>query len=165
MENEPARPTETEWDDTVPKDTWRNYNATGRLPVLLAGVTFCSLFFPFMGTQWGLPVATLTAYSMLVFSLAFRDKNCSLRKPQVKEQIPKFLLVHIPFLLGVYWIELEWLKQKSNMPDWLTARGRKGSFYEWILIALLCLIAWRQEHWMRLTIKSRLTQHDRDQLE
>jgi hypothetical protein len=78
---------------------------------------------------------------------------------------PKFLLVHIPFLLAVYWIETEWLKQKSNMPFWVTARGRKGSFYEWILIALICFIAWRQEHWMRLTIKSRLTQHDRGELE
>jgi hypothetical protein len=165
MENEQVKPKEAEWEDTVPKDTWQNYSASGRLAPLLAGITFGALFFPFMGTQWGLSAATLTAYSVLVFSLAFRDKNCSLRRPQVQEQIPKFLLAHIPFLLAVYWIEMEWLKQKSNMPFWLTARGRKGSFYEWILIALICFIAWRQEHWMRLTIKSRLARHDRGELE
>jgi hypothetical protein len=33
------------------------------------------------------------------------------------------------------------------------------------LIALICFIAWRQEHWMRLTIKSRLARHDRGELE
>jgi hypothetical protein len=165
MEDELTKPREAEWNDTVPKDTWRNYSATGRLAVVLAGVTFCALFFPFTGTQWGLPVATLISYSVLVFALAFRDKNCSLRKPQVRELIPQFLLMHLPFLSVVYWIEAEWLNQKSNMAYWLTARGRKGSLYEWILIALLCLIAWWQQHWMRAIVKSRLNERGHEQLQ
>jgi hypothetical protein len=45
MENQRLETEEAEWDDTVPKDTWRNYAATGRLAVILAGVTFCALFF------------------------------------------------------------------------------------------------------------------------
>jgi uncharacterized membrane protein (UPF0136 family) len=165
MENEQIKPQGAEWDDTVPKDTWRNYSASGRLAALLAGVTFGALFFPFMGTQWGLLVATLVSYSVLVFALVFRDKNCSLRKPQVRELIPQFLLVHSPFLLVVYWIEAEWLSQKSSMPYWLTVRGRKGSLYEWALTALLCLIAWRQQHWMRAIAKNRLTECRHEKLE
>ena len=156
MERESVEPTQQEWDDAVPKDTWRNYSATGRLAVLLAGVTFCALFFPFMKMQWGLPVATLAAYSVLVFGLAFRDKNCSLRRPQVQEHLPKFLLLHMPFLLLVYSVEALWLNFGSRMPNWLTVRGRKGSLYEWILIALLCLIAWGQEHWMRVIVRRSL---------
>jgi hypothetical protein len=156
MENRPVEPTEAEWDDKTPKDTWRNYSATGRLAVVLAGVTFCAFFFPFMGTQWGLPVATLAAYSVLVFALAFRDKNCSLRRPQVQGQLTKFAFMHAPFLALVYGIESEWLNMSSRMPSWLTARGRKGSLYEWILIASLCLVAWGQEHWMRAIVKRNL---------
>jgi hypothetical protein len=151
MENEPLE--QEEWDDTVPKDTWRNYSATGRLSVVFAGVTFCALFFPFQETPWGLQVATLTAYSVLVFSLAFRDKNCSLDRPQVQQQLAKFVWMHGPFLLLVYVIEAEWLNLASRMPEWLIVRGRKGSFYEWILIAILCLLAWREEHWMRAMVK------------
>ncbi|MGA9060594.1 MAG: hypothetical protein WB341_02910 [Terracidiphilus sp.] len=145
-----------EWDDSVPKDTWRNYSATGRLAILFSGVTFCVLFFPSMGTQWGIPVATLAAYSVLVFSLAFRDRNCSLHKPQVREKLPIFALMHVPFLMLVYGVEAEWVTMASHMPDWLTVRGRRGSFYEWILIAALCLIAWLQEHWMRAMIRRSL---------
>src|SRR5579863_3500970 len=76
---------DTTWDDSTPKDTWGNYSATGRLAAVLAGVTFCALFFPFMYRPWGLPVATLSAYTVLVFSLAFRDENCSLDRSQVQE--------------------------------------------------------------------------------
>jgi hypothetical protein len=160
LQNEPVKSTEAGWNDSTPKDTWRNYGATGRLAVVLAGVTFGALFFPFTGTQWGLPVAALAAYSVLVFSLVFRDKNCSLRKPQVRDQLPKFALMHAPFLLLVYDIEGEWLNMASRMPSWLTVRSRKGSFYEWILIASLCLIAWGQQHWMRAIVKSNLDTPD-----
>lgn len=165
MENEPAESTEAEWDDKAPKDTWGNYSATGRLSVVLGGVTFCALFFPFNETPWGLPVATLTAYTVFVFALAFRDRNCSLRKPQVQNQLPKFALMYVPFLLLVYGAEAEWLRLAPRMPSGLTMRGRKGSFYEWILIALLCLAAWWQEHWMRTIIKRRLIESGRERLE
>jgi hypothetical protein len=43
------------------------------------------------------------------------------------------------------------------MPEWLTVRGRKGSFYEWILIASLCVLAWWQVHWMRTVEKRNLS--------
>ena len=100
MENQPAKSTDANWDDTVPKDTWRNYAATGRLAVVLAGVTFGCFFFPFADTNWGLPIATLAAYSVLVFAMAFRDRNCALRNPQVRELLPQFLLMHVPFSPG-----------------------------------------------------------------
>jgi len=144
---------DTTWDDSTPNDTWGNYSATGRLGVVLAGVTFCILFFPFMHRPWGLPVATLCAYTVLVFSLAFRDENCSLDRTQVQEKLPLFAAMHLPFLLAVYGIVLEWTHLASDMPNWLTVRGRRGSLYEWILIAILCLVAWRQEHWMRVIVK------------
>ena len=156
METESTKPVEATWDDSRPKDTWGNYGATGRLAVVLAGVTFGALFFPFIGTQWGLPVATLAAYSVLVFSLTFRDKNCSLRRPEVRDQLPKFAFMHLPFLLLVYGIEVGWLNVASSMPEWLTVRGRKGSFYDWILIASICLLAWGQEHWVRTIVRSNL---------
>jgi hypothetical protein len=157
MDRESVASTQEEWDDVVPKDTWRNYSATGRLAILSAGVTFCALFFPFIEARWALPVATLAAYSVLVFGLAFRDKNCSIRKPLVQEQLPRFLLMHVPFLLIVYSFEVLWLNLVSMMPRWLTVRGRKGSVYEWILIAFLCAIAWGQEHWMRVIVRRSLS--------
>jgi hypothetical protein len=149
---------DTSWDDTTPKDTWNNYSATGRLAVVLAGVTFCVLFFPFMSRPWGLPVATLAGYSVLVFSWALRDENCSLGRIEVQELLPRFVLLHIPFLLVVCGIEMEWLRQRSNMPDWLIVEGRKGSLYMWILTALLCVIAWQQARWMRTMVKRKLTE-------
>jgi hypothetical protein len=86
----PSDGEQKEWNDTAPKDTWQNYAATGRLAPVLAGVVFCAMFFPTMGTQWGLPVATLASYSVLVYALTFRDKNCSLHRPQVQELLPRF---------------------------------------------------------------------------
>jgi hypothetical protein len=114
-EKDQAEPSEALWDDRQPKDTWRNYSSTGRLAILLAGATFLLLFIPFEARPWGLTVATLAAYSVLVFSLAFRDKNCSLRRPQVQEQFGKFALMHGPFLLLVYAIEAGWLKLASHI--------------------------------------------------
>src|SRR5579863_8933659 len=129
FEQSPSQPggEPDEWDDSKPKDTWSNYSATGRLAVVFAGITFGVLFFPSMGTRWGLPVATLAAYSVFVFSLAFRDKNCSLHRPQVQELLPRFLVMHMPFLLLVYLVVVEWLRLESQMPYWLIERGRKGS--------------------------------------
>lgn len=162
MNDEPSSATEAGWNDEAPKDTWRNYPATGRLSVVLAAVTFCALFFPNMDKPWGLPVAIVAAYSVLVFSLAFRDKNCSLRRPQVRKLLPQFLLMHVPFLLLIYWIATLWIRLAPDMPDWLTVRGRKGSLYDWILTALLCLIAWAQEHWMRAIIKRSVVSNNRE---
>jgi hypothetical protein len=156
LPNDEEKAEDKSWDESTPKDTWRNYSASGRLAPLLAGVTFCAIFFPFMGTIWGLPVATLAAYSVLVSALAFRDKNCSLHRPQVQEKLPFFAAVHVPILAIVYGIVVEWGSLASHMPDWMTARGRKGSFYDWMLIAALGLLAWRQEHWMRATVKRSL---------
>ena len=156
VENERLEPVKSEWDDTTPKDTWSNYGATGRLAVLLAGVTFGAIFFPFEDTRWGLSIATLASYSVLVFGMAFRDENCSIGRTEVQEQLGKFLLMHVPFLLLVYAVEAEWLKLKLGMPFWLIQRGRKGSFYDWFLIASLCLIAWGQVHWMRMMVKRKL---------
>ena len=155
MENETTNSQEAEWDDTAPKDTWRNYSATGRFAIIVAGITFVALFLPFHGKPWGLPVATLAAYSGFVFSMAFRDKNCSLRKPLVQRQIPKFLLLHVPFLILVYMAEAKWINLTQGMPDWLTTPSRRGSLYEWILIVLLGLIAWWEVHWMRAIVKRR----------
>lgn len=118
-------------------------------------------FLSFRETQWGLPVATLASYSVLVFGMAFRDENCNIGRSQVQEQLGKFLLIHVPFLLLVYAFEAEWLKLKPGMPYWLIQRGRKGSLYEWILIALLCLIAWGQVHWMRMMVKRRVLSESR----
>ena len=161
MNDEPADLGNAEWDDSLPKDNWHNFSATGRLAVLMAGATFFALFFPTMGTQWGLPIATLTAYTVLVFALAFRDKNCSLRRPQVRGQLPKFVFMHAPFLLLIYWIEAEWLNLASQIPGWLNTRGSRGSLYEYILIASLFLIAWGQVKWMRTIVKRSLDTEQR----
>ena len=83
----------------------------------------------------------------------------------MKEQLPKFALMHMPFLLMVYAIEIEWKNVALSMPSWLTVRGRKGSFYEWILIALLCFIGWAQQKWMRSVVKRRLTERGHERLE
>jgi len=73
--------------------------------------------------------------------------------------------MHVPFLLIVYWIELEWLNEKSRMPHWLTEQGRRGSLYEWILIALLGLLAAWQVLWMRSIVKSKLVEGGHGRLE
>ncbi len=156
LPNDEEEAEDQSWDESTPKDTWRNYSASGRLAPLLAGIAFGTIFFPFMATSWGLQVATVAAYSVLVFALAFRDKNCSLHRSQVKERLPFFAAVHLPILAIVYGIVAEWGSLASRMPDWMTVRGRKGSFYDGILIAVLCLLAWRQEHWMRATVKRSL---------
>lgn len=158
--NNEKEPADTTWDESAPKDTWSNYSASGRLAPLLAGVTFCSLFFPFMHKPWGLAVATLAGYRMMVFALAFRDKNCSLRRPQVRDKLPLFAVMHLPVLAIVYGILAEWMHFASSMPDWLTVRGRKGSLYDWLLTAVLCLLAWGQEHWMRVVVKRSVTGSD-----
>jgi hypothetical protein len=154
--NDAVEPVQDEWDDSVPRDTWRNYAATGRLAGVYAAVAFMAIFFPSMGTKWGLPVATVVSYSVLAFALAFRDKNCSLSKPLVQDQVPKFLLIHLPFLLVVFAIEMVWSNEMSRMPSWLVARGRKGSLYDWMLLVLLYLIASRQARWMRAIIRARI---------
>lgn len=156
MENGPVASKEAEWDDTRPKDTWRNYSASGRLAGLLAVITFFVVFLPNSDSRWGLPVAILSAYSVLVFSYAFRDRNCSLSRPQVQEQLPKFALMHVPFLLLVYAVETEWMNAQSRVPHWLTVRGRKGSLYDMILGAILFLLAWWQVRWMRAIVKRSL---------
>lgn len=162
MENKTVKPAEAEWESAPPRDTWRNYSATGRLAALLAVVTFCALFMSFEDANQGLIVATLSAYSVFAFGAAFRDKNCSLRRPQVRGHLVKFAFMHVPFLLLVYAIESEWLDLTAQMPHWLVARGRKGSLYEYILAVSIGLIAWWQANWMRAIVKRSICLHKPD---
>ena len=60
------------------------------------------VFIPFMDRPWAPYAAALTGYSVLVFSMAFRDAECSLRKPEVRQKLPGFLLLHLPLLAAVY---------------------------------------------------------------
>lgn len=67
MESEPANSTEPEWNDKAPKDTWRNYFATGRLAIILAGVTFCVLLFSFQQNSLGIFHRDLTCIFRVCF--------------------------------------------------------------------------------------------------
>ena len=118
------------------------------------------VFIPFMDRPWALYAAAITGYSVLVFSMAFRDTECSLRKPEVRRKLPGYLVLHLLFLAVVYGIQSHSIRLAPQLPRLMTLEGRKSSLFEWIVTFALVMLAWGQEHWMRLIIKSRLAEHD-----
>jgi hypothetical protein len=119
------------------------------------------VFFPFIDRSW-FPYATaLTGYSVLVFSLVFRDAECSLRKPEVRRKLPGILLLHTPFLASVYVIVMFSIRFAPQLPRFMTQSGRKGSLFDWAVTFALVMLAWAQELWMRKIIRSGLGDGDR----
>ncbi len=111
------------------------------------------VFIPFMGRPWAPFAASLTGYSVLVFGLAFRDAECSLRKPQVRRRLPVFLLLHMLSLAAVYCVVIFSIRLNSQLPTFMTKSGLKGSLFEWIVTFALVMLAWAQEHWMRVVMR------------
>lgn len=111
------------------------------------------VFIPFTDRPWAPYAAALTGYSVLVFGLAFRDAECSLRKPEVRKNLPGFLLMHLLFLAVVYAIQTYSIRLAPQLPRIMTQAGRKGSLFDWIVTFALVLLAWQQEHWMRRIIR------------
>jgi hypothetical protein len=118
------------------------------------------VFIPFSDRPWAPSAAALTGYSVFVFSMAFRDAECSLRKPEVRQKLPGFLLLHLLSLAVVYAIVNYSISLTAQLPAFVTRAGRKGSLFDWIVTFALLLLAWGQEHWMRGTIRRGLNYSD-----
>jgi polyferredoxin len=120
---------------------------------LLQAFVAVIVFIPFMDRPWAPYAAALTAYTVLVFGMAFRDAECSLRKPEVRNKLPGFLLLHMLFLAVVYAIVNYSIRLTTQLPAFMARAGRKGSLFDWIVTFALVLLAWQQEHWMRRIIR------------
>jgi hypothetical protein len=118
------------------------------------------VFIPFTDRSWVPYAAALAGYSVLVFSMAFRDAECSLRKPEVRQKLPGFLLLHLLSLAVVYAIVNYSIRLTEQLPTFMTRSGHKGSLFDWIVTFALLLLAWGQEHWMRWTIRRSLNNSD-----
>ena len=138
------------------KDAKADDSTAIRLALIQAFVAVI-VFIPFMDRPWAPYAAALTGYSVLVFSMAFRDAECSLRKPEVRQKLPGFLQLHISFLAAVYVIETCSIRLAPQLPRFVTQAGRKGSLIEWIVTFALAMLAWAQEHWMRKIIRRSLS--------
>jgi polyferredoxin len=119
------------------------------------------VFIPFMDRPWAPYAAVLTGYTVLVFGMAFRDAECSLRKPEVRKKLPGFLLLHLLSLAVVYATVNYSISLTVQLPGFMTRAGRKGSLFDWIVTFALLMLAWGQEHWMRKIIRRGLIDGDR----
>jgi hypothetical protein len=117
-------------------------------------------FILFMDRPWVPYAAALTCYSVLVFSLVFRDSKCSLRKPEVRGKVPALLLIHIPFVAAVYFTVGFSIRIAPQLPRLVTQAGRKGSLFDWVVTVALMMLAWGQERWMRKIISRGLSEGD-----
>ena len=120
------------------------------------------IFIPFADRSWCPFAAAITGYSVLVFSLAFRDRECSLRKPEVRQRLPEFLLLHVPFIAAVYLIVTLSIHFAHQLPRFLVQAGGKGSLLDWTVTFALAMLAWAQEHWMRAAIRRNRPLHQED---
>jgi hypothetical protein len=118
------------------------------------------VLFPFIDRSWFPYAVALSGYTVLVFSLVFRDAECSLRKPEVRRKLPGILLLHIPFLASVYVTVMFSIRFAPQLPRFMTQSGRKGSLFDWAVTLALVLLAWAQEYWMRGIIRSGMSEHD-----
>lgn len=141
----------------VPTKSAKAEDANAIQVALLQAFVAVIVFIPFMDRPWAPNAAALTGYSVLVFGMAFRDAECSLRKPEVRKKLPGFLLMHLLFLAVVYAIQTYSIHLAPQLPRIMTHEGRKGSFFEWIVTFALVMLAWGQEHWMREIIRRGLS--------
>lgn len=102
--------------------------------VLVLLLAFGSLFlFLFLGDRpYGIQWATIVSYSGIIFIWTlFRTKGVrtkhSLSAPYVLEELPRLLVIHLAYLLVVFFLETKALDVRSSMSRWwLTSLGRKG---------------------------------------
>ena len=111
------------------------------------------VFLPFADRPWCPSAVALTSYSVFVFSMTFRDAECSLRKPEVRQKLPGFLLLHLLSLTVVFATVNYSISLTTQLPVFMTQVGRKGSLFDWIVTFALVMLGWAQEHWMRKIIR------------
>jgi hypothetical protein len=105
-------------------------------------------------SSWIAPQAAgLTCYTVYVFGMVFRDAECSLRRSQVRQKLPFFLLLHIAFLAAVYSTVSFSIRLAPELPRVMTNEGRKGSLFQWIVTFSLLFLGSAEEHWMRTIIR------------
>lgn len=102
--------------------------------VLILALAFGSLaVFIWLGDQlYGMQCATLISYSGAIFILTFfRTKGVSTRHsfaaPYVREQLPRLLIIHFVYVVGIFFLETWALAIRPSMSSWwLTGQGRKN---------------------------------------
>jgi len=127
-----------------------------QLPLLGAAVAFLILFFPFMDRPWSLPAAILASYSIFVLSLAFGDAKDYLDRAEVRQQVQRLLSIHMFILLIALVIVLGWKRAQPLLPQGLTHRYQKGSFWDLGLELIFAIAGVWQGYWMRGIIQRTL---------
>lgn len=114
-------------EDTVEKDSTDKVTVAEALGVYLLllfvfAVTICA-FIALDKHPYGIQIATLTGYSGAVFVYTFfrtRGVNTkySLLEPYVQQQLPRLLLIHCIYLLGIFFLETVALSFRPSMSNW-----------------------------------------------
>jgi hypothetical protein len=128
-------------------------NRRGSWAPAAAGLVFAVIFFPLMSHSWALYPAVLASYSVFIFGMTFWDGGFSIDKDEVNRELSKLLKIHIYFLVLVAGIVAIWLWLQPEVPDWVTAQGRKGSAWEWVLTFTLLAVAFWQGSVMGKVVK------------
>jgi hypothetical protein len=92
----------------------------------VAAILFLGLFVPFLPQSWHVQAATLSAYSVLMIGLTFRNSDYSLGDIPVQRKLPLLLSMHSFFLAVIYSCESYALALQPHLPEYWNHFGRRS---------------------------------------
>jgi hypothetical protein len=135
----------------------------GRWAHVIAGLSFCLLYFPFQNHSWSWLVAITLTYIVFMFcctcGLAFQDSDDFFGNLQVSGFMAMLLMRQVFVLLLIILGAYLWLRLKTILPAWATHEG-KVPLWDYCGLMLFYWAAVQEAKWMSKRIKLRFSENE-----
>jgi hypothetical protein len=152
QDENPQETSEESEDEEKPARSWSRWSH------VIAGLTFCLLYFPFRDRPWSWPVAVAVSYSAFVFAiglgLSLDDSVDLFGDPRVPEYVARLLLPHALILAPVTFVAYLWVRAVPVLPHWITSEApRYGSVWQLCGLVLFWFVGVKEGLWLSGKIK------------
>jgi hypothetical protein len=148
---------QTEDDQNSSETNERSSWWIGRWAHVIAGLSFCLLYFPFQNHSWSWLFAITVTYIVFMFcctcGLAFQDSDDFFGSLQVSRYMAMLLMRQVFVLALIILGAYVWLRLKTVLPAWVTHEGRRMSPWDFFGLILFYWAAVKEASWMAKRIK------------
>jgi hypothetical protein len=164
FEDSTALENQTEGDQNTTESNEKSSWWIGRWAHVIAGLSFCLLYFPFQNHSWIWLVAIMLTYIVFMFcctcGMAFQDSDDFFGNLQVSRFMAKLLMRQVFVLMLISFGAYLWLRLKTILPDWMTYESRRGSLWDFCGLILFYWAAVKEASWMARKIKRQFSEDE-----
>ena len=130
----------------------------GRWSHVLAGLSFCLVYFPFSGSALNPLAAIMVAYLVFMVccacGLSFRDSDDLLGSQPVQRYMGTLLLKQVLILAAIAGVAYAWVFLRGVLPAWAT-EGKRLPLWDVVGIVLAYYLGVSEARWIAVRIRER----------